>query len=383
MSQDYTDNVFAPDHAVQTDMQNVENNFAALKSAFSGATTPANTVAGMWWFDTTANILKLRNEANNAWQNVWNFASNKPVIANLSNEITNAMCAAALKDPAAGTAGLRTIGTGALQACAGNDSRLSDTRLPPDAGVTQAKLKTSSGSVSQVDIGSGLYTLPGGEYGFYPRHAQVEVQGRITSSSSYLFGGTGGNSAVASYVYLIMSGTSGGATQTLTAYQRYVTSSGEVFWVFILRDKGTKEIKGMYQAPDHPCFGNGGKPLLTPHPFRSYDEETQEIIVINPTNEEIEQMELETIVDDETKPDKDLLEVITENYEIDEGSKPKWPTKPVTVGLPKHIVDKKTGKKVLADYRFMPAGTVIEPVKKIIPRPKGILCKSLNKKRSR
>jgi len=142
--QDYTDNCFATDHAVQTDMQNMENNFAALKSAFSGATTPSDTVAGMWWFDTTANILKLRNEANNDWQSVWDFANNKPVITNLSAEITGAMIAAALKDPAVGTAGLRTLGTGALTACAGNDARLSDTRTPPDNGVTLAKMQHGS-----------------------------------------------------------------------------------------------------------------------------------------------------------------------------------------------------------------------------------------------
>lgn len=35
-----------------------------------------------------------------------------------------------LKDPAAATAGLRTLGTGAAQAAAGNDSRLSDARTP-------------------------------------------------------------------------------------------------------------------------------------------------------------------------------------------------------------------------------------------------------------
>jgi lysophospholipase L1-like esterase len=38
--------------------------------------------------------------------------------------------ASSIKDPAAATAGLRTLGTGAQQACAGNDSRLSDTRTP-------------------------------------------------------------------------------------------------------------------------------------------------------------------------------------------------------------------------------------------------------------
>lgn len=139
MAQDYTDDCFASDHVVQTDMANIEKNFAALKSAFSGATAPSNLVAGMWWFDTTSNILKLRNEANNAWQSVWNFASNKPVIANLSNEITGAMIAAAIKDPAVGTAGLRTLGTGAQQAMPGNQPM-----IPPVDSVTLAKMQHGS-----------------------------------------------------------------------------------------------------------------------------------------------------------------------------------------------------------------------------------------------
>ena len=149
--QTYTDNVFATDHAVQTDMQNVENNFAALKSAFSGATTPADTVAGMWWFDTTANILKLRNEANNAWQSVWDFANNKPVITNLSAEITGAMIVAAIKDPAAGTAGLRTLGTTAIKACAGNDARLSDARIA-DGGTSAACSGNCSGNAATATL---------------------------------------------------------------------------------------------------------------------------------------------------------------------------------------------------------------------------------------
>ena len=384
--QTYTDNVFATDHAVQTDMQNVENNFAALKSAFSGATTPANTVAGMWWFDTTTNILKLRNEANNAWQSVWDFANNKPVITNLSNEITVAMMAAAIKDPAAGTAGLRTLGTGAAQALPGNTATLP----PTNNSVTQAKLKTSQGSVSVSGHNTTTTVLPGGEYGFRERSrlafpGQVGGQSTGTNSGRAVFANRSKAAQVGAYdsgytsIVVIHSTTGTYRTSVFYLQQRYVTSSGEVFWVFILRDKTTKDVISMYQAPDHPCFGNGGKPLLVSHPFGSYDSETQEIIVINPTNEEIETMELETIVDDETKPDKDLLEIITEKYEIDENSKPAWPTKPVTVGLPKHIKDKK-GKKILADYRFMGKDDVVEPVKKVIPKPDYIKVKRLRKK---
>jgi len=290
--------------------------------------------------------------------------------------------------------------------------------------VTQAKLKTSIGSVGGV---TGNYTLPGGEYGFYP---QVKAKADGDHVTAFIASGM----SLISYVTNIYFSVYGTGNH---AQQRYVTSSGEVFWIFILKDKITKEIQGMYQAPDHPCFGNGGKPLLMPHPFGDYDETKHEIIVINPSLAEIEQMELETVVDDleytlqnlledyvqddtefsfeysehnddpeddiismsrkdiialyaenkidsNTKfwrslPDKDLLEVITENYEIDEKSSPKWLSIPVTVGLPKHVKDKK-GKKILADYRFMSPDTAVQPVKKVIPHPSYIKTRSLKRK---
>ncbi len=370
MSQDFTDDCFASDHVVQTDMANIEKNFAALKSGFSGAATPSNLIAGMWWFDKTTNILKLRNEANNAWQSVWDFANNKPVITNLSNEITGAMIAAAIKDPAAGTYGLRRLGTTALKACAGNDARLG---AIGDASVSQAKLKTSMGNVSTTNTSGVLLTLPGGTYGFYP---QIKSSHADSASDEVHLSAVGNNVIGTSYATRIWIKVHSG--RTVYAQQRYVTASGEVHWIFILRDKITKKITSMYQAPDHPCFGNGGKPLLLPHPFGDYNEIKHEIIVINPSLKEIEQMESETIVDDEMKSDKDLLEVITENYKIDENSNPAWPTKAVTVGLPKYIKDKKD-KKILADYRFMGKNDIVEPIKKIIPKPDYIKVKTLKR----
>jgi hypothetical protein len=47
-----------------------------------------------------------------------------------TGSITDVQVATANKDGAAGTASLRTLGTGSTQACAGNDSRLSDSRTP-------------------------------------------------------------------------------------------------------------------------------------------------------------------------------------------------------------------------------------------------------------
>jgi hypothetical protein len=241
------------------------------------------------------------------------------------------------------------------------------------SAVAQAKLKTSQGSVSRAGGGGSNHTLPGGEYGFYPR---FKYSGGAGCTGSIMFASSCTMST--SYVTNIHLANS---ANTIYAQQRYVTASGEIHWVFILRDKITKQTILMYQAPDHPCFGNGGKPLLVPHPFGNYDEAKHEVIVINPSLTEIEQMELETIVDDETKPNKDLLEVITESYEIDENSNLAWPSIPVTVGLPKYIKDKKTGKRILVDYRFMRRGDVVVPIKKIIPKPDYIKVKSLKRKK--
>ena len=67
MAQTWTDDTFAAGHVAQTDLQNMENNFAALKSSFSGAAQPAGAVAGMPWFDSTQKVLKTRDNANAAW----------------------------------------------------------------------------------------------------------------------------------------------------------------------------------------------------------------------------------------------------------------------------------------------------------------------------
>lgn len=279
---------------------------------------------------------------------------------------------------------LPKTGTGATDACAGNDARLSNTRTPTDGSVTaaklasgavteaklasgavsQAKLKTSTGSVnisrSSEGTTSANLTLPGGEYGFYPqiKRSSDEVSAFIGSkitSTTYIT-----NIYLTLYIEVYY------GTSYAYAQQRYVTSSGEVFWIFILRDKVTKDVISMWQAPDHPCFGNGGKPLLVPHPFPDYDETKHEIIVINPSHEEVEAMK-KLGERGEDEPDRDLLEVIMKEYEIDEDSKPAWPTKAVTVGLPKDYETKKMGEEV-------------QPIKKAIPRPPYIKTKSLRRK---
>ena len=131
MSQTYTDDCFDAGHVALTDLQNMENNFAALKSSFSGTDAPSNPVAGMWWWDTTSGILKIRNNDNNAWLSIWNFINNKVILTNT----VSADFGAAMKDAVAATASLRTLGTGATQALPGNHPI-----TPVDGSVTPAKI---------------------------------------------------------------------------------------------------------------------------------------------------------------------------------------------------------------------------------------------------
>lgn len=45
----------------------------ALATNSSGATAPSTTYAYQYWYDTTTNILKVRNAANSAWINIFTF----------------------------------------------------------------------------------------------------------------------------------------------------------------------------------------------------------------------------------------------------------------------------------------------------------------------
>jgi hypothetical protein len=49
----------------------LNNALQALVSNSSGATEPSTTFANQWWYDTTNNKMYLRNEANNAWIEVF------------------------------------------------------------------------------------------------------------------------------------------------------------------------------------------------------------------------------------------------------------------------------------------------------------------------
>jgi len=103
MSQDYVDNVFVSTEQVQANMAQIEDNFAALKSMFSGASAPSDIVAGMCWFDTTVlKAPKIRNKASDAWLGImqadashklWVYRNTAPDGWTVDATVTDAVCA--------------------------------------------------------------------------------------------------------------------------------------------------------------------------------------------------------------------------------------------------------------------------------------------------
>jgi len=73
--------------AVRSDINNA---LQALGSTNSGASAPATTYANMLWYDTTANILKIRAEANDAWISIGYFDQSADAFRILDDtQITN------------------------------------------------------------------------------------------------------------------------------------------------------------------------------------------------------------------------------------------------------------------------------------------------------
>jgi len=264
--------------------------------------------------------------------------------------------------------------------------------LVPDGSISQVKLKTYSEGAGTLSVISGgtdqsHYTLPGGEYGFSPMFSCWTNQGSnlpfaMASQHMYDCNGTFFGTASKSVIYMKMTGNTTVGTSWLQCNQRYVTSSGEVPWFFALRDKNTKFIKAAVFSLDHPCFGNGGKPNIVTHPFQP-PKDDEEIIVINPTPEQIAAAEDYAIRGDD-EADYTVLRSLLELYDIDEDAKPSWPDTPVTVGITKVLSPQGRMVKAKAEnLKTAQEGTPIEVIKKVVPQTEGLVCRAFKAKETK
>lgn len=196
----------------------------------------------------------------------------------------------------------------------GTNSKL--TATVADAGITQAKLSTAQGEVSTATTTPGAtLTLPGGEYGFYPRTKESATS---AGSAHIVSTGNVSNSYVTRITLIAFSG-------TMFAQQRYMQASppyilGDTVWghfLFLLRNIGTSEIVSTYQAEDPPWAYNGkvwlpkdhkDRIAEVPHPFADYwdkDPATDglEIVLVN-----LSSVDVATWRADNEKVGKSILE---------------------------------------------------------------------------
>jgi len=189
--------------------------------------------------------------------------------------------------------------------------------------VSQGKLKTTTGAVSKQGGASfqwSLLTLPGGEYGFYPQLKGNYTSAHYGASLAYKDQSAGAGAWSTSYVTYIYLGAGYSISLYAYAQQRYITASSNTHWIFLLYNKTSKQIIAGYEAPDHPSYGNGEDEEKVPHPFADYfnrplSDNLQIILLDNDKLDEIKA---------KRKRNKEILEIIGEEYEIDFESNPVY-----------------------------------------------------------
>lgn len=195
----------------------------------------------------------------------------------------------------------------------------SNTVIPPDNSVSQAILKTAIGEVSRSAYQPPIeqLILPGGQYGFYP---QVKGSSGTNGRHSADIAGTSGMDWWIPQTNYITTINLRGEDITFYAQQRYVSSSGKDHWMFFLIDKNTNQILASYQAPDHPCYGQGGDETEIPHPFVDYFNKPlpDQLGIILVDNEILPKLK------SQVTRKRSLLTIINEDYEVDQLSSPVY-----------------------------------------------------------
>ena len=125
-----------------------------------------------------------------------------------------------------------------------------------------------------------------------------------------------------------------------------------MFWYVVMRDKITKKIIAQYCGPDHPCMPQGKTPEDYPHPWVAYFNKTKhEIIYINPDDivlDEIHKLRVDG---------RSVLEVINDEFDIDDLIKTPWPKQKIILGL-----SQDWEKKQIGDPTKVKMGIVPRPV---------------------
>lgn len=136
----------------------INNALAAIVSQNSGATEPASTYANMVWYDSSANILKMRNEADSAWI----------TLATLDQAAGTAAAPTTIASQAEAEAGTENTKTMTpLRVAESIAARADPTHLAIGSYAVLLNNSTSTLAAAATYAGSGLrygLTLSGGDY---------------------------------------------------------------------------------------------------------------------------------------------------------------------------------------------------------------------------
>lgn len=200
------------------------------------------------------------------------------------------------------------------------------------AAIDQTNLKTDT-EEETVDLATATIThftfSSVGQYGFYP---QIKAEAS-TNNLQVAFRLNNSDDAETSYTTMIEMIHAAGDNRNVYAQIRYVTASGEIFWLFILKNKKTGKYERMHACPDHPAICCHDIEAVH-HPFfKAYDKDQHEILCIPLSKSERKKIEDLREWKNEI-PQLTFLETVKKYYDIDENpSNAKWPTIPVTIGV--------------------------------------------------
>lgn len=171
----------------------INNALQALASLSSGTSAPTTTYANQFWYDTTNNILKMRNEANSAWLNVlyMDQSTGAEILDNTQVVSTSGTQTGLLGDQTTAT---WQAGTGTTQSLvspanvkAAIDSLVSPYVIDYSAGYTS--LTRTSGTAYQNTKSSPIFL-------YYEMGYNVGANAQISPNGStwYTIHGNGGSS---------------------------------------------------------------------------------------------------------------------------------------------------------------------------------------------